>query len=76
MVTFTTLVSYILIMFCYLTAIDSINDYFGTELFSKGLGIPLLGIVIVYLINIIFGLLPIFTLLRKTPSEILSKYDI
>lgn len=76
MVTFTSLISYLIVMFCYLTAIDSINDYFGTELFSKGLGVPLLGIVVIYLINIIFGLLPIFTLLRKTPSEILVKYDI
>ena len=76
MVTFTSLMAYIIVMFGYLTAIESINDYFGTELFSKGLGVPLLGIVVIYLINIIFGLLPIFTLLRKTPSEILSKYDI
>ena len=35
MVTFTSLISYIIVMFCYLPAIDSINDYFGTELFSK-----------------------------------------
>ena len=76
MVTFTSLISYIIVMFCYLTAIDSINDYFGTELFSKDLGVPLLGVVVIYLINIIFGLLPIFTLLRKSPSEILVKYDI
>lgn len=34
------------------------------------------GIVGIYLINIIFGLLPIFSLLRKTPSEINAKYDI
>ena len=76
MVTFTSLITYIIVMFGYLTAIESINDYFGTELFSRGLGVPLLGIVAIYLINIFFGLLPIFTLLRKTPSEILSKYDI
>jgi len=76
MVSFTTLITYIVIIFCYLTAIESINDYYNSELFSKGLGIPLLGIIIIYLINILFGLLPIFTLLRKTPSEILVKYDI
>ncbi len=34
------------------------------------------GIIAIYLINVIFGMLPIFTLLRKTPSEINSKYDI
>jgi ABC-type lipoprotein export system ATPase subunit/ABC-type antimicrobial peptide transport system permease subunit len=34
------------------------------------------GILGIYLINIIFGMLPIFSLLRKTPSEINAKYDI
>jgi hypothetical protein len=34
------------------------------------------GILAIYLANIIFGMIPIFTLLRKTPSEINSKYDI
>ena len=76
MVTFTSLISYVVIMFCYLTAIDSINDYYGTELFNRGLVVPLLGVLVLYLINLVFGLLPIFTLLRKTPSEILVKYDI
>ena len=36
----------------------------------------ILGISFIYLLNIAFGLLPIFTLLRKTPSEIIAKYDI
>ena len=76
MVTFTSLIAYILIMFCYFTAIDSINEFFYSELFSRGFGVPLLGIVVLYLVNVIFGLFPIFTLLRKTPSEILVKYDI
>ena len=34
------------------------------------------GILSIYLINIIFGLLPVYRLLRKTPAEILAKYDI
>ncbi len=34
------------------------------------------GIVAIYLINIIFGLLPVFSLLNKTPSEINAKFDI
>ncbi len=34
------------------------------------------GIVGIYLLNIVFGMLPIFTLLRKTPAEITAKYDI
>jgi ABC-type antimicrobial peptide transport system permease subunit len=43
--------------------------YFPIEVFFIGLA----GI---YLINLLFGMIPIFTLLRKTPSEINTKYDI
>ena len=76
MVTFTALISYLVIMIGYLTAIESINDYWAMELFSKSVAIPLLGIIVLYAVNLAFGLLPIYTLLRKTPSEILVKYDI
>ena len=76
MVTFTALISYIVVTVAYFTAIDSINEYWGMELFSKNPLIPIVGILILYAINLVFGLLPIFTLLRKTPSEILVKYDI
>ena len=70
------MVAYIVIMAGYLTAIDSINDFFYMELFSRGLTVPVLGVAVLYGVNVFFGLLPIFTLLRKTPSEILVKYDI
>ena len=76
MVTFTSLVTYLIITIAYLTSIKSINDYYGSELFANGLLIPLLGIIVLYLVNILFGLLPMFTLLKKTPSEIICKYDI
>jgi ABC-type lipoprotein export system ATPase subunit len=33
------------------------------------------GLVIIFLVNIIAGLIPVTNLLRKTPAEILSKYD-
>lgn len=36
----------------------------------------LLGLVVIYTINIIAGLIPVSDLLRKTPAEILSKYDL
>ncbi len=36
----------------------------------------LAGILFIYVINILFGMLPIMNLLRKTPSEINAKYDI
>ena len=34
------------------------------------------GMVCLYIINLTFGLLPIVLLMRKTPAEIISKYDI
>ena len=33
------------------------------------------GIILIYIINVISGILPVSNLLRKTPAEILSKYD-
>ncbi len=35
-----------------------------------------IGVAILYFINILSGILPVSLLLRKTPAEILSKYDI
>lgn len=35
----------------------------------------LIGFVIIYGINLIIGLLPVFGLLRKTPAQIISSYD-
>jgi len=34
------------------------------------------GILFIYTVNLLAGLFPVFTLLRKTPSAILTKYDI
>lgn len=34
------------------------------------------GLVGLFVVNIVFGMLPIFNLLRKTPAQILAKYDI
>jgi ABC-type antimicrobial peptide transport system permease subunit len=34
------------------------------------------GVLIIFALNFLTGLLPVFTLLRKTPREIISKYDI
>lgn len=38
--------------------------------------IIILGIVVIYIINVFVGILPSLFLLKKTPSEIISKYDI
>ena len=38
--------------------------------------LSLIVLFLLYIISITFGMIPILSLLRKTPSEILSKYDI
>lgn len=76
MVSFTALISYIFTMFVYITAIRSVNEYLSDGLFATDLTIPLIGVAVLYGLNLFFGLLPIINLLRKTPSEILAKYDI
>ena len=35
-----------------------------------------ISIIIVYLFNIIVGLLPLFKVLRKTPAKILARHDV
>ncbi len=73
--TFTSILGYALAY----TLMIVFNNY------TKGLNIEFVkidylvmfsGFFFIYLVNIIFGMLPIVLLLRKTPSEILSKYDI
>ena len=63
-------------MFVYISATESINDYLSSDIFATDLSVPLLGVLVLYALCVFFGLLPIITLLRKTPSEILAKYDI
>ncbi|MBN2504928.1 MAG: ABC transporter ATP-binding protein/permease [Bacilli bacterium] len=48
----------------------------AVEEFYFPLHIFLAGIIGIYLLNILFGMSPVFTLLQKTPSEINAKYDI
>ena len=38
--------------------------------------VVLLAAVFIYLFNILVGLLPVFHVVRKTPSEILSRHDL
>lgn len=49
---------------------------FFSEFFYYPLWMALLLLVIIYGFFILFGTLPVLSLLRKTPSKILSKYDI
>ncbi|MFK5883124.1 MAG: ABC transporter ATP-binding protein/permease [Candidatus Izemoplasma sp.] len=59
----------------FLMRIQSMADeYYEFIYFS--FGNIILGLGVIYAINIIAGLLPVTNLLRKTPAEILSKYDL
>lgn len=73
----TTLVGYILVYIGLNQLSLAIADMLGG---IKALNISMnyfyLGLVFSVVVNIIFGLLPIFMLQRKTPSEIIAKYDI
>jgi len=48
----------------------------ASELFYYPLWLAVADLVVLYSISLFFGILPILSLLRKTPSEILAKYDI
>jgi len=47
-----------------------------TSIFYFPLYLFILGIVLIYAVNIVFGMIPIMSLLRKTPAEINVKFDI
>jgi len=46
------------------------------EVISVSLVSLVLGILFIYTVNVLSGLFPVFNLLRKTPSTIMTKYDI
>lgn len=49
--------------------------YFGS-FYKMNNGILLLGVVIIYLLNIAVGLMPIRSTIKRTPAEILSRTDV
>ena len=73
---FTSFVGYFLITICC-SIFASIAKIYGLSIINVLL-YPSTYIILVSLLilNLIFGLLPIQLLMRKTPSEIISKYDI
>lgn len=74
--TFTSLFGYLFVSIFY--------EYIANKFVFFGSGLPLLFshgstyIVLIglFLANILIGLIPVFNLMRKTPSEIVNKYDI
>jgi len=54
-----------------LTGISMISNMFVVNVYTI-----IISIILVYLFNLIIGLLPVFNLLRKTPANILSRNDL
>ena len=76
-ITFTTvgsLTSYLFMTYLVNEIQNQIGEY--TRAFYFPLYLFLAGIIGIYVVNSLFGMLPVFTLLRKTPAEIIAKYDI
>jgi ABC-type antimicrobial peptide transport system permease subunit len=69
----TSLVGYLLTTYLLLKLQAIAEDF--VEIFHISFLSLTGGIVLIYVINIVSGLLPVSTLLRRTPAEILSKYD-
>lgn len=76
-IVYTTLVSalgYLLSSYVLMSIERQVNDFISV--FYLPFWLLMIGLVGIYLVNIAFGLLPVYNLLRKTPAEILAKYDI
>ncbi len=69
----TSLIGYLMMTYLLLRLQAIVDDF--VEIFHISFLSLLGGIVLIYLVNLISGLIPISNLLRKTPAEILSKYD-
>ena len=72
--TLTVFIGYLLTS-TFLFAVLSMSSIVA-EIFYYPLWLAGAVLVILYVISLFFGTLPILSLLRKTPSEILAKYDI
>lgn len=67
-----TLVSLVIVYFKQKFNLGALQlNIFEVNIFSY-----LIGVILIYLFNIISSLMPIFFLLNKTPVEIIKKYDI
>jgi ABC-type antimicrobial peptide transport system permease subunit len=56
--------------------IIQVNKVAGMELISYPWYISAISVISLFICNLVIGLIPVFTLLQLTPSQILSKYDI
>lgn len=74
--TFTTLIGYIVVLLVYNISAKYINQLIGDTMLRINNLLFVLGLIGIYILNLIIGIIPICLLLRKTPAEICSKYDI
>ncbi|MEC9485547.1 MAG: ABC transporter ATP-binding protein/permease [Candidatus Izemoplasma sp.] len=71
--TITSLIGYLGMTFI-LYRIQILSEDYMSLIYISPLSI-LAGILLIYLVNTLSGLIPVSNLLRRTPAEILSKYD-
>lgn len=75
--TLTTLLGYLLIVIGYNQGISGLSNVSASlSIYTVSTWYLLIGVLGLYVVNFVFGLLPIFFLMRKSPSEIIAKYDI
>ncbi|MDE6656189.1 MAG: ABC transporter permease, partial [Anaeroplasmataceae bacterium] len=75
-ITLTALVGYLFTTFIFDTVAANINNTLSMNALKSSYLFGFLGALILYVLNFFFGLLPIVMLMRKTPAEIIAKYDI
>ncbi len=72
--TIGSLIGYLLCAYFIYSVNNALNGI--TEVFYLPIYLLVLGALSMYIVNYVFGLIPVFLLVRKTPAEIMSKYDI
>ena len=70
----SSLIGYFLMVFILMQAQSQVSVY--VEILHYNVPTFMIGIVSLYLVNIIFGIIPVNVLLLKTPAEILKQYDL
>lgn len=75
-ITLTALIGYLLTTFIFQTIAANVNNTLSMNALKSSYLFSFLGGLILYVLNLFFGLLPIIMLMRKTPAEIIAKYDI
>lgn len=75
-VTLTSLLGYLLTTIIFETIAANVNSSLSVNALKSSFLFNFLGGLFLYILNLIFGLIPILMLMRKTPAEIISKYDI